>query len=98
MLEGDEADGRATAVHPGVARCHLVEPTAAYGLWDPDDLVAVLRAETEQLACAAEELFADDRLPDGVRHGLALIIVELLGDMLGEAAHQLNEADAGSRP
>src|SRR5205085_8832178 len=85
----------ATAVRPVEARCPMVEPVAGYALWDPDDLVDVLCAETERLARAAEELFADDRLPDDVRRALALIIPELVRNAVSKARHQLREAELG---
>ena len=84
-----------SAVHPVEARFHIVEPVAGYALWDPDALVDVLHAEIEGLSRATEELFADDRLPEDVRRGLALIIDELVGHTVSQARHQLCQAEPG---
>jgi hypothetical protein len=83
------------AVRPIEGRCHIVEPIAAglaasgYGRWGPDDLVAVLRGDIERLSRTAEEACADVRLPEPMRRGLALIIVELLGRPVAESTRQL---------
>lgn len=85
------------AVHPVEARCHIVEPVAGYAHWDPNDLVDVLRAEIEGLARATARLLADDRLPEDVRRGLALIIHELVGHAASQAGDQLRKAELGLR-
>lgn len=89
----DHLECLARDVRPVEARCHLSEPIAGYHRWDPDEVISVLAAESDRLARVAEGRAVDDWLPAGVRHGMALIITELLGHVLAEAAQQLSKAE-----
>ncbi|MFN2505252.1 MAG: hypothetical protein ABR540_13690 [Acidimicrobiales bacterium] len=89
----DHLERLARDVRPVEARCDLSEPIAGYHRWDPDEVISVLAWESDRLARVAEGRAVDDWLPAGLRHGMALIITELLGHVLAEAAQQLSKAE-----